>query len=77
MRVMLTLLFSVAFSRNHRLYVLLLAMTQYRVGIVGSVCQQILCINTINQLASLLAICCGTFCNKYSDRHTMRIHGQV
>ena len=31
----------------------------------------------IDKLPSVRAIRCGTFRNKDSDRHTMRIHGQV
>jgi hypothetical protein len=31
----------------------------------------------LNQLRSLRAICSGTFRNNHSDRHTMRIHGQM
>lgn len=33
--------------------------------------------NTVNQGYGLCAIRCGTRCNSNSDRHTMRIHGQV
>ena len=32
---------------------------------------------SFNKSASLRAIRNGTCCNKHSDRHTMRIHGQM
>jgi hypothetical protein len=34
-------------------------------------------LNPFDQLQRLCAIRCGTRCNKYSDRHTMPIHGQM
>lgn len=47
------------------------------VGIVAFVPNQMIGVNSFNQAASLCAIRCGTLCNKDSDRHTMRIHGQM
>ena len=47
------------------------------VRIVGTVRKQIGGINPFNQLTGLVAIRSGTLCNKESDQHTMRIHGQV
>ena len=47
------------------------------VRVVGTVRKQIGGINPLNQLTGLAAIRSGTLCNKDSDRHTMRIHGQV
>ena len=48
-----------------------------RIRIIAAISQKDLRIDTINQLFSLLTIRGGTFCNKDSDRHTMRIHGQM
>ena len=47
------------------------------IRIITEVSKQELCINFLDQLFSFCTIRCGTFCNKYSDRHTMRIHGQM
>jgi len=37
----------------------------------------VLHLKSLNQFVSLSAICSGTFCNNSSERHTMRIHGQM
>ncbi|PXV77305.1 hypothetical protein SAMN05216379_1358 [Nitrosomonas eutropha] len=36
-----------------------------------------ICIHPFDQAANLRAISSGTLCNKDSERHTMRIHGQM
>jgi len=48
-----------------------------RIGIIAFVRDQMIGIDPFHQAASLCAIRCGTLCNKDSDRHTMRIHGQM
>ncbi len=48
-----------------------------RIGIITFIRDQMAGIHPLNQAASLRAIRCGTLCNKDSDRHTMRIHGQM
>ena len=35
------------------------------------------CVYPLNKMASMDTIRCGTRCDKHSDRHTMRIHGQM
>jgi len=45
--------------------------------VIASICQQILGRNSIDQGTSLCTISNGTCCDKKSDRHTMRIHGQM
>lgn len=47
------------------------------IAVVALVRQQILGIQAFDQGRGLCAICGGTCRNKYSDWHTMRIHGQV
>ena len=45
--------------------------------VISPVSQQILSLYPINQGTSLRTINDGTSCDKESDRHTMRIHGQM
>jgi len=52
-------------------------MIQDVIRVIRPISQHRVCINPLNQGTSLAAICCGTFCNKDSDRHTMRIHGYM
>ena len=47
------------------------------VRVVTAVCQQRFSRYPLNQMDSFLAISSGTFCNKNSDWHTIRIHGQM
>ena len=75
--VIRTLTFPVLFRRNNCLHALTCSIFYDLIRVISFISQQILSIYTIDELASLSAICCGTVCNKYSDRHTMRIHGQV
>lgn len=75
--VILSLLFPVLSRRNLCLHALLYRLLNNRVAVVPLVRQQILCGHSLDEFASLRAICCGTCRDKYSDRHTMRIHGQV
>ena len=63
--------------RNDGLRSLLFGLRHDRVTVVASVGQQMPRLESVNQPFSFRAICSGTFCNKYSERHTMRIHGQV
>ena len=47
------------------------------VGVVSPVGEKVLCAYALDKVESLSAIRCGTFRNKDSERHTMRIHGQM
>jgi hypothetical protein len=47
------------------------------IGIVTPVSEKVLCAYAFDKVDSLSAIRCGTFRNKNSERHTMRIHGQM
>ncbi len=45
--------------------------------VITPIRQQVFCRNTFNQVDSFFTIRSGTFCNKDSDWHTIRIHGQM
>ena len=75
--VIRTLLFAVFAWRNLRLHILSRSLRDDRVAIVSPVGDQMCGHKPFDQLASLRTICHGTRCNKDSDRHTMRIHGQM
>jgi hypothetical protein len=62
---------------NLHLHPLLFCLLDKRIAVVAFVRQQVLCRHALYQCASLCAICAGTVCNNYSDRQTMRIHGQM
>ena len=62
---------------NHDLRALLFNLRHDRVGVVAFVSQQMLHLEPVDQPFRFRAICSGTFRNNNSERHTMRIHGQV
>ena len=47
------------------------------ITVISLIRQKIFSGYSFNKSASLRAIRNGTCCNKHSDRHTMRIHGQM
>ena len=47
------------------------------ITVIPLIRQKIFSSYPFNKSASLRTVCNGTCCNKHSDRHTMRIHGQV
>ena len=47
------------------------------IAVISPISQKRLRAQAVNQCARLLAISSGTFCNSNSERHTMRIHGQM
>lgn len=69
--------FAILSRGNHRDHSLLLCLLDNRIAVITAIRDKMLGINLFNQRQSLSAICSGTFCNKNSDRHTMRIHGQM
>jgi len=75
--VIFTLNLTVFSWRNDCFHSRLFGFLDNRIRIIASISQEDFCVDTVNQLFSLLTIRCGTFCNKDSDRHTMRIHGQM
>ena len=68
---------SVFARRNDRRHALLSCLLDDRVTVVAFVCQQIIGLHARDQAVSLRTIRCGTLCNNDSERHTMRIHGQM
>ena len=69
--------FAVFSGRNDRPHSLEADLGQDGVGVVATICDQGTSLNPSHQGGSLRAISGGTFCNNNSDRHTMRIHGQM
>ena len=47
------------------------------ITVVSLISKQIFRIYSFDKMFCLAAISSGTFSDKYSDRHTMRIHGQM
>ena len=68
---------AVAARRNLCLHALAGGLLHDRVAVVAFVGDQVFGRQTLDQRASRCAIRHGTRCNKDSDRHTMRIHGQM
>lgn len=62
---------------NDRFHALLHGMPDNRITVVATICNQAFSNDSFHQAASFSTIRCGTLCNKDSDRHTMRIHGQM
>ena len=62
---------------NNRLNIILFKLIAERIGTVCLVSNNNLGIQSFNKSVCLSNICTGTFCNNDSDRHTMRIHGQM
>jgi len=75
--VVFSLLLAILSRRNYRLHSGCFSFLHNGIRVISPIGKQKLSINSLNQLFSLRTIRNGTFCNKYSDRHTMRIHGQM
>ena len=75
--IIVTLFFAIPLGRNHRFHPCRNRIGQDIIRIIASVCQQDLRRNPLYQVDSFFTIRSGTFCNKYSDWHTIRIHGQM
>jgi len=63
--------------RDHGIHTLRCGLLKEGVGIVPFVHDQMIGVDPFNQTACLRAIRPGTFCNNDSDRHALRIHGQM
>ena len=68
---------AIAFRRDHGLDVAVNCGRNDGVGVVGFVGQQLLRVDAFYKGRSLRTVSGGTVCNNNSDRHTMRIHGQM
>ena len=71
-----TLFLSVLLGRDYGLHTCRNRIGQNVICIITPTCQQNFCGNTLDQVDSFFTIRSGTFCNKDSDWHTIRIHGQ-
>ncbi len=65
------------FGWDHGIHTLRCGLLKKGVGIVPFVRDQMIGVDPFNQAACLRAIRPGTFCNNDSDRHALRIHGQM
>ena len=72
-----TLRLTIPFGGNNNFATSLSCFIYELIAVISAIRQQTLSGNTVNQGYGLCAIRCGTSCNSNSDRHTMRIHGQV
>ena len=75
--IIASLVFPILLWRNHHLHLTRFGCVENALTIISFVRDKRFCFKSVNQALSFLAIRSGTFCNKHSDRHTMRIHGQM
>ena len=75
--IVITLNFTILFGWNDDLHGFLCGIFDYLICVEGAISQKCLCIQPVNQGTGFFAISSGTFCNNSSERHTMRIHGQM
>ncbi len=75
--VVLPLVFAIFLGRNDHLHLFLPCLLDNRVGIVGSIPQEILGIDTLYKGRSLRAIRRRPFCDQNPNRHAVCIHGQM
>src|SRR5574337_331413 len=64
-------------GRDHHVHTLSASLLDDRRAVIAFISAQMFCREAFDQAARLCAICCGTLRNKDSDRHIMRIHGQM
>ena len=75
--IIIARIFAVLPGRNDHLHPCRQRSFDNLVAVIAAVGQQIFSRYPFNQGASLCTISDGTLCDKESDRHTMRIHGQM
>ena len=75
--VILPLLLAISFSRNDDIHSSISGISNDLIGVIPTIGQQCFRRYSINQVNSFFAISSGTLCDKYSDRHTICIHGKV
>jgi len=66
-----------ATRRDDRCYSSFFCFFYDLITIVSFIRKQIFSIDSFGKIFSLAAISSGSFWDKHSDRHTMRIHGQM
>lgn len=77
MAVIFALEAAVSFGRNDGSHSSLGGQSEDGIGVVATIRQKIGGAHSLDKSASLSAISLGAFCNKDSERQTMRIHGQM
>ncbi len=75
--VIFALNLAVSLWRNYGLHALPKCLLKDSIGVITFICQKYFGQEPVNQSGSLRTIRNGTCCDKRSDRHTMRIHGQM
>lgn len=75
--IIITFFFAVLLRRYYSNHSVICSKFDDFIGIISTVRQQAVCFYSVDKLHSFFAISSGTFCNKDSDRHTIRIHGKV
>ena len=75
--IIFTLYLAILLWRNYSFHSSVLCECNDFIGIICPVGQQRISTYPFNQVDSFLAISSGTRRYKYSDRHTIRIHGKV
>ena len=77
MLIVLALFLTILFRRYYNAHALRNGLFYDLITVVTLVSEKILRRDSLNQGASLFTIIDGTRCDNNSDRHTMRIHGQM
>ena len=77
MAVKVALFFPVSLRRDDRSGCAELCHLDNLIGVVGFIGDEIFSSDALYEEPSLRAVRSGTVCNNNSDRHTMRIHGQM
>ena len=75
--VIIALLPALLFGRDDGPAAGLNSLVYKLIAVISTISQKRLRAQTLNQCARFLAISSGAFCNNNSERHTMRIYGQM
>ena len=75
--VIISLFFAVFLGWNHNFHARIMSISNDLIGIIPPIRQQYFSRYALDQVNSFFAISSGTLCDKYSDRHTICIHGKV
>ena len=75
--IVIPLFLAVSLWRNYSFHARRCRIGQNIICVIASISQQRFRGDPLNQMDSFFTISSGTFCNKDSDWHTMRIHGQM
>ena len=75
--IKITFFSSVLLRRYHGNHSALRCKFDDLICVISTVRQKVVCLYSVDKSYSFFAISSGTFCNKDSDWHTIRIHGKV